>query len=165
MRDIHPRARQTDLVIEEAGDELLVYDEQRELAHRLNKTSAIVFRNCDGERSVADLVAIVAEQVDEVADEDLVMIALDNLAEAGLLEDFEQREPEETRTSRRRFIRRVGVVGSAALVLPVVHSIIAPTTASAASTSSSCSCSCGCTCPCIFCGCSGCICPCGSTGR
>src|SRR4051812_7556905 len=130
MSELQPKARSKNLAIEEAGDELLVYDEQRDLAHRLNRTSAVVFRHCDGTRSVDDLVAIVATEVDEVADEDLVMIALDNLAEAGLLEEFAPREPSETRTSRRRFIRRVGVMGSAALVLPIVHSIVAPSAAS-----------------------------------
>ena len=37
------------------------------------------------------------------------------------------------RLSRRRFIRRVGVVGTAALALPVVQSIVAPTPAAAQS--------------------------------
>ena len=153
MSSIHPLARVNDVVVEESDDELLVYDQRHDLAHRLNRTAAVVYRHCDGQRSVEDLIEIVAREVDEVAVEDLVMIALDNLAEAGLLEDQPAREPEETRHSRRRFIRKVGVVGSAALVLPVVHSIVAPTAAQAASgMPTSCSCSCGCTCPCIPCG-------------
>lgn len=153
MSALHPRARENGLVVEEADDELLVYDQQHDLAHRLNRTSAVIFRHCDGTRSVEDLVAIVSEQVDEVADEDLVLIALDNLAEAGLLEEHTARDPEETRLSRRRFIRRVGVVGSAALVLPVVHSIVAPTAAQAqSSAASSCSCICfSCSFPCVCC--------------
>lgn len=133
MDPSRPLSRRADLVVEESGDELLIYDQRRDLAHRLNPTAAIVWRHADGERTIEDLVGVLRDSVGELADEDLVMISLDGLTEAGLLEEHPERKAEEARLSRRRFIRRVGVVGSAALVLPVVHSIVAPTPASAQS--------------------------------
>jgi hypothetical protein len=149
-----PLARRDDLLIEEVEDELLVYDKRDESAHRLNRTAAIVWRHCDGKRDVADLVAVLAAEVgDDLADEDLVMVALDNLAERDLIDGAPERRPEETMLSRRRFIRRVGTVGVAALALPVIMSLNAPP---ASAQGSPCECECYCECYC-YCEC---ICPC-----
>lgn len=159
--EICPVARSADLLTEELDEELLVYDEQRHVACRLNRTAALVWQNSNGERSVTDLVEVLREEVGELADEDLVMVTLDRLAEHGLLSSgYAPRERETARLSRRRFIRRVGVIGAAALALPVVQSIVAPVPAAAASPGSCSTCStCVGTCTCI-CFCSICFCTC-----
>jgi hypothetical protein len=129
-----PVARTEGLLTEEVDGELLVYDSERDVACRLNATAALVWRNADGERTVADLVAVLSEELGEVADEDMVMVALDTLAEHGLISaGHEPRAASASRLSRRRFLRRVGVVGAAAISIPVVHSIVVPTPAAAAS--------------------------------
>jgi hypothetical protein len=154
-----PVARKADLLTEELDDELLVFDDARQLACRLNRTAALVWQNSDGERTVDDLVELLREELGELADEDLVMVTLDRLDEQGLIESgFARRDPGAARVSRRRFIRRVGVVGTAALALPVVQSIVAPTSAAAQSEicgycvycecSDACYCEPPCTCPC-----------------
>jgi hypothetical protein len=144
-----PLARTAGLLVEEVEDELLVYDQDHDSAHRLNRTAAIVWRHCDGEHDIPALVAVLSEELGgDLADEDLVRIALDNLADRGLVEGVPQRAPEETRVSRRRFIRRVGTVGVAALALPVVTSLVAPSPASAQSPCSSSTCSSSSTCAC-----------------
>ena len=127
----HPRARTSQLLIEQLEGELLVYDLAADRAHRLNETAAAIFRHADGSRSVEDLVEVLSGQVGVLADEDLVLITLDGLAAASLVEDYEPRATKDARLSRRRFIARAGAVGAAATVLPVVHSIIAPTAAQA----------------------------------
>jgi hypothetical protein len=129
-----PLARTADLLTEEVDDELIVYDERHDLACRLNRTAALVWRGCDGEHTVADLIEVLAEEVGELADEDLVMVTLDHLAEQALIESgYEVRDANASRLSRRRFIRRVGAVGAAAMALPLVQSIVAPTPAAAQS--------------------------------
>lgn len=152
---IRPLADPSEFLTEELDDELLVFDEQRQLACRLNRTAALVWENCDGERDVAELVEVLHDELGELADEDLVMVTLDRLDEHGLLKSgYIQRSADEARFSRRRFIRRVGVVGTAALALPVVQSIVAPASAAAQSMCHVCySPSCGCT---ISCYCEGC---------
>lgn len=130
---ITPRARTTELLIEELEDELLVYDLAADRAHRLNPTAATVFRQADGTRTVQDIVDALAKQVGVLADEDLVLITLDELVEAGLVEDYATRSTKDARSSRRKFIQRAGAVGAAAAALPIVHSIIAPTVAQAQS--------------------------------
>jgi hypothetical protein len=133
MSDDRPKARAEGIHTETMDSDLLVFDEETGNAHSLNRTAAIVWRNCDGTRTVDDLVAVLSDELGEVADEDLVLVTLDDLRAGNLIEGTEERDREAARHSRRRFIRRVGTVGSAALVLPIVHSITAPEPAAAQS--------------------------------
>jgi hypothetical protein len=129
-----PLARKEGLVVQELDDELLVYDRERDVASRLNRSAALVWRHSDGTRTIADLVAVLAEELGPVADEDLVLAALDSLSQSGLLESgYERRDSNDVRITRRRFIRKVGVVGAAAMAVPVVHSLAVPPAAAAAS--------------------------------
>jgi coenzyme PQQ synthesis protein D (PqqD) len=156
-----PVADHKRFLTEVLDDELLVYDDQRRLASRLNRTSAIVWQNCDGEHTVAGLVDALRDELGDVADEDLVLIALDQLDDQGLLESgYKRRDLATSRSSRRRFIRRVGVIGAAALALPIAQSVAAPP-AQAATSVSTCS-----TCDCYFCTCyDNCYCdPCATCG-
>jgi DNA-binding transcriptional ArsR family regulator len=128
-----PRARQSGFLTEKFEDELLLYDKSRHLACRLNQTAAVVWQNSNGKRTVADLVAVLRNEIGDLADEDLVMVTLDRLEEQGLIESgYSRRDADSVRLSRRRFIRRAGAVGAAALALPVVHGVVAPTPAQAA---------------------------------
>lgn len=134
MSNIRPVARTLGFITEEVDGELLLYDAQRDVACRLNQSAAIVWRASNGRRSVSDLVGELAAELGELADEDMVMVALDDLCEHGLIESgYSPREAHAARLSRRRFIRRVGVVGAAAMSVPVVHSMVVPTPAAAQS--------------------------------
>jgi hypothetical protein len=123
-----PVARRDGLLTRELPDELLVYDRDGHRAHCLNRTAAAVFKNADGTRTVADLARLLAPEGDRAAGESVVAEALARLAEAGLLEG----EPAVPRWSRREVVRRVGI--GAAILLPAVASIVAPTPAEAAAT-------------------------------
>jgi hypothetical protein len=122
-----PVARRDGLLTRDLKDELLVYARDEHRAHCLNRTAATVFRNADGTRSVADLARLLAPQADPAASEAIVGETLDRLAEAGLL----QGEPA-AGWSRREVIHRVGI--GAAVLLPAIVSILAPTPAEAAAT-------------------------------
>lgn len=129
-----PCSRTDGLLTEQLDDELLVYNDDNHQATRLNQTAALVWRHADGTRSIADLVEALRPQID-LADEDLVLVTLDQLYEHGLIASgYAPRPADQMRLSRRRFIRRVGVVGTAAVALPVVTSIVAPIASAAAST-------------------------------
>lgn len=125
---MNPVARRDGLLTRELPDELLVYERDEHRAHCLNRTAAAVFRNADGTRTVADLALLVAPEGDRAVGEAVVAEALARLAEAGLLEG----EPATPRWSRREVVRRVGI--GAAVLLPVVASVVAPTPAEAAAT-------------------------------
>ncbi len=127
-----PVARREGLLEQAVGDDIVVYDATKSVACGLNATAAAVWRLADGTRTVPELAEALRAQIGDVADEDLVMITLDRLDEQGLIaEGFARRDVEVTRFDRRRFIRRAGVVGAAALALPVVQSMVAPTAAMA----------------------------------
>lgn len=135
MQDsMRPVARTSDVVTEDLDDEILAFDSRRNVACRLNRTAALVWRHADGTRDLAALVAVLRTELGELADEDLVLVTLDRLDDNGLIESgYHSRDAEQSRLSRRRFIRRVGVVGTAALALPIVQSVVAPTRAEAQS--------------------------------
>jgi len=123
-----PVARRDGLLTRDLKDELLVYARDEHRAHCLNRTAATVFRNADGTRTVADLARLVAPEADRTASEAVVGETLARLAEAGLLE----RDPAATGWSRRDVVRRVGI--GAAILLPAIASVVAPTPAEAAAT-------------------------------
>jgi hypothetical protein len=129
-----PVARRDGLLTRELADELLVYDKDGHRAHCLNRTAAEVFRHADGTRTPADLALLLAPGASPAVGESVVAEALDRLAEAGLLET----EAAAAGWSRRTAIRRVGL--GAAVLLPAIASIVAPTPAEAAAT-----CVCDCT--------------------
>jgi hypothetical protein len=130
---IHPLARTEDLTIEEVDGELRVYGDTPGVGCVLNETAAIVWRSCDGKRTLKDLVALVSEKTGTPADNDMVLIALDKLAQHGLLlSGYEPRGHEAERLSRRRFFGRAGIVSATAMAAPVVYSAVAPSMASAA---------------------------------
>jgi hypothetical protein len=119
-----PVTRRAGLLIRELPDELLVYDRRSHRAHCLNRTAATVFLRADGTRTMAEIARLVAP--DETAGEPVVAEALDRLGEAGLVEVG----PPESVLTRRDVVRRMGL--GAAILLPAVASILAPTPAEAA---------------------------------
>ena len=136
MEETRPVARTSGLRTEQVDDELVVFDTNRELFFRLNRSAATVWGSSDGTRTVADLVAVLAEHVGELADEDLVLVTLDRLWESELIESgYVPRGPRQETLSRRRFMRRASTVGAAVVAaLPVVQAVVAPTPAMAQST-------------------------------
>ena len=103
MARIRPLARTDAVVTEDVADEVLVYDERTDVACRLNQSAALVWRNSDGKRTLEDLVHVLEADLGDVADEDMVLMALDSLAEHGLIESgYEARDSTASRLSRRR---------------------------------------------------------------
>jgi len=128
-----PKARSEGLLCEEAQEELVVYDHEQKRAHRLNRSAALVWRHCDGQKSVADLAALLRESLNPQADEDLVWVALDRLDGAHLLEGAITRPTDQVRASRRQAVRKLGRVGVITLLLPAITTLVVPTPAEATS--------------------------------
>jgi coenzyme PQQ synthesis protein D (PqqD) len=129
---VRPKARDEDLVVEQVGDELLIYDVERDKAHCLNETAALVFMKCDGERGIEELTALLSDDSGQPVHEEVVRAALVRLRDAHLLDGPASSARERHEWSRRQVLRKVGFAGAAAgLVLPVVKSIVTPTPAEA----------------------------------
>ena len=131
MGGYKPKLRDSGLLVQQLGDELLVYDLEQNVAHCLNGVAASVWSLCDGERTVADIAPLLRSDLAPADVEALVWCAIDQFAERKLLE--EELEPERTETAMmtRRQVARLGLV--VGLALPLVESIVSPPAAMAQS--------------------------------
>ncbi len=123
-----PRARKQNLRVESVAGDLIVYDRARNRVHRLNPTTALVWRHCDGHTSTTDLTLLLTSELGLPADERLVWMALRQLDKAGLLIEHVQPPGEAARMSRREAIA-LGITGAVALLLPACDSATTPTLA------------------------------------
>jgi len=121
-----PKAREKDLVTRQIPGELLVYDLKRHKAFCLNETAAAVWKNCNGKRNIDELARLLSDDDKPPIDEKVVWLALDQLEKSNLLRNKVFRPSGLPSVSRRDLIR-MGVV--AAITLPLVTTITAPTAA------------------------------------
>src|ERR1041385_830551 len=124
-----PKARREGLVVQTLPDETLVYDLDRDLAHCLNQTAALVWNRCDGNSTTKQIARAVSLDLDQPIDEKFVWLALDQLGRNHLLMSGPP-APLVSGMSRREVMRTLAV--SAAVAVPVVASIVAPVPAQAA---------------------------------
>jgi hypothetical protein len=130
------RAHDEDLIVRQVGPETVVYDRRRHRAHCLRPLAAAVWRECDGQRSNAEIAARVSEARGEPVDEIAVQVAVRRLARVGLVEAPAARSVEADSgafgavpgAGRREALRRVTVLTGLAVL-----SIVAPAPAQVAS--------------------------------
>lgn len=125
-RGERPVARTAGLVVKAVGDEVLIYDLERHRAHSLNRVAAAVWRACDGTRAEGDITARVRDSEALPVTRELVRYGLSELERARLVSGSGR----ERGLTRRDLIRRLG---TAAVAVPLVTSIVAPTAAQAQS--------------------------------
>jgi len=121
-----PQARIDGLVIRELDDETLVYDTERDKAHCLNRTAALVWEQCDGKTTAREAARSLRSEFSVPVDEDIVWLAVKQLERFHLIEPG-LKSPS---VSRRDLVLKYA---PAALALPVIMSITAPTPAGIAS--------------------------------
>ena len=136
---VMPRAREEELVVEKLPDETLVYDLKSHKASCLNRTAALVWSDCDGQTSVAEMATMLERELETPVDEAVVWMALDRLSKVHLLSDPVTLPADRAQYSRREMLRKLRRVAGIALVLPVIESIIAPLAAAQASCLTNCS--------------------------
>ena len=136
-----PRARSEQLLTEEIGEELVVYDSETSVAHCLSAQTARVWRSCDGTRDLTALASTTG------LDHELVAEIVAELQATRLLAD-EERSPAGG-LSRRSALKRLGMVAVAAGGSPFIYSAVIPNAAAALSggTCSSCTSNANCTSP------------------
>jgi hypothetical protein len=124
MYEFFPTARNEDLVVQEAEPETLVYDLLSNKAHHLNETASLIWKLCDGEKSVRDIGNSISVKTGLQVNDELVWVALNDLSRNKLLKsDIEL--PENLKGfSRREMIRKAGL--GAMVALPVIASLVAP---------------------------------------
>jgi hypothetical protein len=124
-----PRAvKDNNLHIEEIADEILVYNLQGHRVHCLNGPAARIWKLCNGRRTVKEIASHLEGDLKPAVRELVASNAITELASLGLVENW-IRVPK--LISRRDMTRRIGI-GAAAVALPLITSIVAPTPAQAA---------------------------------
>lgn len=124
-----PLARKEGLVIQELPDEVLVYDLDRDRAHCLNETAAFVWQRCDGRTTADEIARSLSEKVNASVDEKVVWFAIDQLGRNHLMATRPAPPQVIAGMNRREMVRALGL--AAAVAVPVVVSIVAPTPAQA----------------------------------
>src|SRR5439155_26168802 len=81
-----PLARREALRVEELSDELMVYDVDRHKAHCLSPIAAMVWRDCDGRKTVEEISAGL-QRNGVKADEEMVWTVLHRLGKWDLLQE------------------------------------------------------------------------------
>ena len=114
-----PLARTDNLVIRELDDETLVYDMERDEAHCLNQTAALVWQQCNGRTTAAQAARILENQLDVKVDTDLVWLAVKQLKRFHLV----QASSKTPSVSRRELVLNTRLQPS---LLPVIVSITPP---------------------------------------
>lgn len=123
-----PEARKEGLVVQHLSDEVLIYDQRRHKGHCLNQTAALVWKHCDGKTSASEIAHLLEEELKTPVKEEVVWLALEQLGKTHLLSN--QVTLAQAGITRREVMKRIGL--AAAVSLPVVMSITAPTAVQAA---------------------------------
>lgn len=121
LRPKKPLARTDELVVEEFGDEFLIYDSRHHRAHSLGATAASVWRASDGATDVEtlserlDLSEVeIRHALDELEALDLMFVAVD-VVQSG--------ESKKSGITRRQMTMRSVKAGAAVVTAPLVYSI------------------------------------------
>lgn len=125
-----PRTRNSEIVQQDLGKELLIYDSIVHKAYALNETSKIVYRACSEQKSFEDL-----KRKHKFSDE-IIFLALDDLQKNNLLDEKTVYRSPFAGMSRRDAIRKAGLASLVAL--PVISALVAPTSTHAASSTCDC---------------------------
>lgn len=123
--NILPKTRNENIIMQDVGDEILIYDTITNQAFSLNETSAKVFNACDGVQTFDKLKSKYQFT------DDLIYLALDELKAKNLLDAAANYQTPFGGMNRREVIRKVGL--ATMIALPLISSIIAPKAINAAS--------------------------------
>ncbi|HLA10004.1 MAG TPA: PqqD family protein [Pyrinomonadaceae bacterium] len=127
-----PQVRKERLITRQVGEELLIYDQERDKAYCLNQSASRIWAHCDGKTPIREISRAVTYELNVPVDERAVWFALSQFSKDRLLEENIV-VPTNVRAgmNRRELARTLGV--AAMVAIPVVASIVAPTASQAAS--------------------------------
>ena len=127
----HPQAIESDILVQQLPDELLIYNLKTDKVFCLNQTSAMVWQMCDGKQSVAEISRAMSKKLNSVVSEDFVWLAIDGLKKDGLIANGAEIPNQFNGMSRREVIRKIGFASM--IALPIITNLVAPKATAAAS--------------------------------
>lgn len=137
-----PVARTKQLLTQEIGDEIVIYDQTNSASHCLTPVAARVWHYCNGQNTIEEVTQLIKQDFelsnsDSVDMRGLVYLAVDELEQFNLIDRYLQKPQKPIATSRRKVIKTSMLAGGVAVgtMFPLIKSIIAPEPASASSSS------------------------------
>ena len=119
---IYPKARTEGIISTKVGDETVVYDTEKNIASCLNELTTAVWVACDGNTDISSILDTVINAKYKDTTEQIVLMAIEELNQAGLLEAaLESNEKNKGNLGRREMLRLLGT--RAAKALPLVSTI------------------------------------------
>lgn len=131
-----PRRREEGLFVQQLGDELVIFDHASYKASTLNASAAFVFNLCDGTRTSEMLAEEVSAKQNVASDEAaaIVDLALDRFSRQHLLEESVPPARGNRLISRRKVLQQLATAATvAAIAIPIVTSLRAPSAAASSS--------------------------------
>lgn len=119
-----PQSRRDNIVIQEFENEVLIYDLSINKAFCLNETSAIIWQECNGKKSVAEISQTLSQKLKSNVSEDLVWLALNQFKKDNLLVESSNFITPLDGLNRREIVKRIGF--ASIIALPVIASVTAP---------------------------------------
>lgn len=131
MSKIKPLARRADIVLQEFGNEILIYDLRANKAFNLNETSSLIWQLLNGDKTISEIANDLTQKFNSPVTEEFVWLALDQLRKDKLIENEAEISGLYEGVSRRELIKRAGL--ASVVTLPLVFSLIAPSAVTAQS--------------------------------
>jgi hypothetical protein len=120
-----PRVR-AGLLRHQLDGQVLVYDAREDRVHLLDTTTGHVFELLEqGDRSREGIVSELARRMDSPETESLLQLSLDELRKADLLDDAAVSMAALSDITRRDLLRKVGLAGAAAVLIPAIATLTA----------------------------------------
>ena len=106
--------------------QVLIYDAREDRVHLLDTTTGHVFELLEqGDRSREGIVAELATRMNSMEGESLLQLSLDELRKADLVVDVKAPTEPLSDISRRDLVRKLGLAGAAALLIPTITTLTA----------------------------------------
>jgi hypothetical protein len=106
--------------------QVLIYDTREDCVHLLDTTTGHVFELLEqGGRSREGIVAELAARMNSIEGESLLQLSLDELRKADLLVAAQAHTEPLSDISRRDLVRKLGLAGAAALLVPTITTLTA----------------------------------------
>src|SRR5687768_9681297 len=120
-----PRVR-AGLLRHQLDGQVLIYDARDDRVHLLDTTTGHVFELLEeGGRGREGIVAELATRMNAVESDSLLQLSLEELRKADLLDDVSGPVAPLSEINRRDLLRKVGMAGAAALLIPAIATLTA----------------------------------------
>lgn len=128
---VTPNASHKNIIVQELSRETLICNLETHRVFCLNITAGEVWKLCNGKNDIALIAQLLSAKLNSHVSEEMVLLALDELAKENLLLQYAPEKKIVDDLTRRQVIQRIGLASTVAM--PIVSAITMPLVIDAAS--------------------------------